>query len=864
MFNLFRVAGKAVPMSESRIRPWTMFGARVIFWPLALLALVALALQLGVWEREFKIAGPFAAETSPDRHSLTVEVPAAMHSGRWAEPLLADDNEHPSQSILGLRINGGNVGPAHSPHETIREGRNAGFSHWGARVIFSLPQGVMNVPETTATLSYKLQPRSWLTLMLAVSSALFGWLSYERTIRPLARRHAQMRTTVVSRSPYWLLFGLCCTGIAGSMAYATTSAYALATGWALPTTALIRWSPIVQWAAQNEPYLGHLLLTLAGFGMVVTWIASSNPAQRRSVRSDELRLRRLLLWCGFPVVACTLVFCMSAMWTGILRPGDPNAANIGGLIPFSDAANYLTASYDQFRDGTWNVIALRRPLAAAFRSVLLVFGNFSLQLMLVLQAFLVAGAICFAAYAVAKWRGIWAGLAFLALTYIYVRIFVPTTMTEALGLFWALLAIPFFTQAFASGSARPALAAFALTTVALMTRMGSMFTIPALLIWLVWQFGRDARAKLRIAGAAICILLSVIGVSSLLQSAYGTADRNSSAGNFSYVICGLTMGTTFEGCLTKLDEKGVALPPQEDARARLLYSMAWENFEAQPGTFFRRLALSAASFATEFPDVIWKGYGTAIDEPEWLYPNVLTAVCLIGLLHIVVRRAKAAELTFWMLLWTSIVASASIIYFEDGARALAASHPLIALFFAMGMSNPTSEQGETLASSSRWSRYGAFGLIVVAMLFVCIPWMAHRFFPVETIRGDRLALKADDAFVFGGRRMSGFLVVADGLPLRSDVPSLHLSDFDSIIRQSHVEYYQELIHPTLPPLPFGFVFAPRLEIDIQSRFQYIVPAEVVERRDVAAWHFKLKRWGYKPARQNEYWFYVANAEPWLQ
>jgi len=158
------------------------------------------------------------------------------------------------------------------------------------------------------------------------------------------------------------------------------------------------------------------------------------------------------------------------------------------------------------------------------------------------------------------------------------------------------------------------------------------------------------------------------------------------------------------------------------------------------------------------------------------------------------------------------------------------------------------------------SRYGSLGLIVMASLFVCVPWMAHRFSPVRAMVGDSLFPKHDEAFVFGGRRMSGFLVVEDGLPLRSDVPTLHLADFEAIIKQSEVEFYQGLLNPVTPPLPFGFVFAPRLEKGVSSIYQYIVPAEVVESPNVPAWHFTLERWGYKPGGF-EYWFYVTKAEP---
>ena len=84
-----------------------------------------------------------------------------------------------------------------------------------------------------------------------------------------------------------------------------------------------------------------------------------------------------------------------------------------------------------------------------------------------------------------------------------------------------------------------------------------------------------------------------------------------------------------------------------------------------------------------------------------------------------------------------------------------------------------------------------------------------------------------------------------------------------MIAQSGVERDQDLIHPILPPLPFGFVFAPHVAKGSTSGPTYIVPAEVVERRDVPAWRFDFRPWGNANNRHGNYhWFYVTNAEPW--
>jgi hypothetical protein len=153
-----------------------------------------------------------------------------------------------------------------------------------------------------------------------------------------------------------------------------------------------------------------------------------------------------------------------------------------------------------------------------------------------------------------------------------------------------------------------------------------------------------------------------------------------------------------------------------------------------------------------------------------------------------------------------------------------------------------------------------FGRLV---LFLCVPWIAHRFSSIRSIVAATPPQQSTRAHVFGGHRISGFLVVGNDQPLRGDTPSLHLADFEAIVAQSGVEHYQDLIHPILPSVPFGFIFAPRIEKGSISYYRYIVPAEVIERRDVPAWHFHLKRRGAENSICGDCWFYSQNADPWL-
>jgi hypothetical protein len=858
-FTANSIATPRVPRSIS-------IGGKLILVPLLLLTLASLAMEAGAWRKYITIAGPFAAETSPPRHSLILAVPNEGPVPWWQQPLNNDSLEKPNESRLYLSIDGHEMWPAHSKFEQIRKGETEGFSHWESGVIFSLPPGLSNSSETVATLSYNIKPRPWVTLALLGATLALAWLSFHGRLKRFARRNwdpaapvrqsVEWLATVLLPVPYLMLVVLCCLGVAGFIVFLGASLYALANGWALPTTAPIRWFPIAEWAARSELYFGQLLFILATFGAFTNWLAFVVGKGMRSI-GYELKLRYVLRWCGLPIVVLALVICLSAMWNGIPRPGDLHGVNIGGLVPFSDAQDHLDAAYAEAKTGFWSSFAARRPLAAAFRSTLLFASDYSFAVMLILQCCLLAIAMCLASYAIMIWRGIWAAVAFLGLAYIYARAFVPTALTESLGLFWSLLSVPFFVDAFRSSSMKPAIIGFAMTAAALMTRMGSMFTVPALLLWLIWQFGQDTAAKIRVGLLAVAVLVCVFGMNALLQNAYGTA-AGGTGSNFSYVICGLSIGTAWDGCPRKLAEQGEPLVGDEVAVANKLYAFAWMNFQSNPLVILNRLKESAASFKNQFPQVMWRGYGLGIVEPPWLIRKAIAAIALVGLIFVALRRARMLEITFWGLLWTSIIASAAVIFFDDGARVLAASQPLIALFFAIGLINPALAARETEANMVLL-RSGVLGLIAAAVLFVSVPWVAFHlghyssFALAETKRVAPLA--QNEARVAGGRRIMGFLVVSNEEKLRPDVPSLHFSDFEAIVALSGVEDYQPLLHPVAPAVPFGFVYALGAGL-------LIVPPEVLERPDVPVWRFELETWRRNSETKGNYWTYVTRAEPW--
>ena len=831
---------------RSRLLPAVLI---LLTFATALLA-VGIFLQFGVWTNEEVIHGPFPTEQLGSRIAL-VPVGSAYSRIPCCIGVQSDSIEHDAASNLRAWLNGRELGPPHTLHDDIRSGKTAGFSHWGKEIRFFIPESIPNDQSVTLRARYPIQySTDFLTLSAAVELlllpvAFIGRFGFVATIE------------AVVRMPYLLLRIAGYLALTASLIYIASSIVALITGWALPTTALIRWSRVAVWLARHEMLFGFTLLACAAFGTIGMWSALLIPEGKLIIKREEIAFLRCFGVWVFVIVTCAFVFSLSTMWAGIFTPGQFHRNSIGGLIPFFDATGYTGDAYDQAKNGIWSSFSLRRPLAAAFRTVLLFCSGYSYSSMLLLQTCLLSAASCFATWAIVRWRGLWAGVAFLGLTYTYVRIFAPTALTEPLGLCWALFAIPFLIECLRSWSLANALLALAATTMALMTRMAAMFTIPALILWIVWQFGRNWRQRLAAGTAGALVVVGVLSANFMLTKSYGTG-QDVTGINFADTLCGLTMGTTWDGCPKRIQEQGKQMPAGDVAHARFLYAMAWENFKNHPDVLMNRMMIASQAFIYNLPDELFRGAGPEIQSVPRGAKKLILLISIVGLTLLFFRERAKVELLFWMLLWLSIVASAAIIYFDDGDRVLSTSYVLLWLFFALGFANPT--DAPELVSETHQRRLSLIGIscfAAMALLFFGIPLLAYR---MSSARQQVVpSVNANEAVVFGGRRMSGLLVVPDGAVLRNDVPTVHLSTFSEIIRQSGVERYQGLLSPQTPELPFGFIYAPRLD-PTGSYYEFIVPPEVIERQDVSAWQFDFADWD-RNSPYGPYWFYVTHAAP---
>ena len=290
-----------------------------------------------------------------------------------------------------------------------------------------------------------------------------------------------------------------------------------------------------------------------------------------------------------------------------------------------------------------------------------------------------------------------------------------------------------------------------------------------------------------------------------------------------------------------------------------MYAKAFLNLRNDPGTFANRLYDGAAIFTLNLPAILMQGYMLA-PPPPWFLQYLFLLSCVFGATYVLFARRRKGEVEFWFLLLVGTVASAAVVYFDDGRRVLVASYPLLGLLLTMGLVGPRASR-RGLSPNRRVAR-DSLGLAVLTLLgSLVLPAVAKRI--AGTDQGTSSSASgpvANQHVVYGGRRLSGVLVVADGTSSGLDTAAIPLSAFKAIIGASNVEFYQGLVTPEAPPTPFGFVTGMRTEKGSRSGYMYIVPADVVRRSNVARWRFTVADWQVKPGN-SRYWYHVTRADP---
>jgi hypothetical protein len=787
--------------------------------------------DIGVFRRTESFHGPFDKESSGTSESYLIRL---GQDARWAR-LFANSGDTPNdprRSNLRLWVNGQPAGPAHTTHDDIRKHGGGRYSHWGDVLLFSLPAGTTNEPSTVAVVEYSpAMPPSIYGLGcvgVVLASAFLLVRAYRRDPASL-----RLKPEFIARSAVTLFLVLYGAAAVAAVVYLVTIAIGFWHGEPLPNTAIFRLFPWARELALYEPSTHYVIALTAMVGAVLSWLAPS------AFHKHEVTLVRYSTRYGLLPIAALLLFSMGASWSGITRPEDLQSNALGGLVPLYDARGYFEMTFSQVITGHWGPLAEQRPFAAAHRSLLMFLAGYSNVKFLLLQALALACVAYAATRAVMLWRGVWAGCAFLALTLALVRPYLTTHLTEPPGQFWALIAVPFVIRLLRRGALVDGAVSFLAITISLLTRMGSMFTIPGFAVWFAWTQARDAkRLKITLAIIAAVLLASSL-VSATLLRLYGSG-TGLVGSNSSFVICGATHGGDWRTCQSLYQEDLRKVGPGFGAaQARFLYAKAWEGFRRDPSILAHRLLEGERMFLQNLVPVMLGGYTTPF-TPRWFPRVAWTVVAIYGLTVTFWRARERSELSFWLFMWLGLLASTPLVIFADGWRVLSNVLPFVALFFACGFATHGNVASPVAPAGSKTSTLTLAGVCATMLLWIVVPGLAHRLDPLGNQAFTTLTPKPGEAIVLGSRHMAGFIVVPDDRQGPTDVPSMRRSDFTKALEYSGHQPGRELRLPP-PASPFAFIAAPNANGTHGMLYVLVAPAEVLTRSEIAVWRLTLEQ-----------------------
>jgi hypothetical protein len=365
--------------------------------------------------------------------------------------------------------------------------------------------------------------------------------------------------------------------------------------------------------------------------------------------------------------ATAIVWIATGLWL-VWRTAPTGGGVLGGIIPWSDAADYYAGAVELANGGQITQFNMRRPLNVVLLALRLRLADGSLMGALAIGAAGAALALLVAAREVGRSVGTAAGIAFFIPCALFIAPLLPTTLSETHGLLFAALAFACLWRAALTGSMLTyGLGAFILV-VANATRAGPMLIIPAVILLGALVLEPDKKLSWRAAGIGVFAAIAGFGVPLALNWLLGDGTGAFQA-NFSVVLYGMAVGGK-DWMQAYADHPELFGPGGLEAKSSLIiYRLAFEAILADPQPFL--------TFYFEQLGQAWRFLW-------WLIPTqTLRIVAVIGALWclVTIRHRLSLLLVLAML---GILVSAPFLIRDGGYRVFVVAMPFLAAICAYG------------------------------------------------------------------------------------------------------------------------------------------------------------------------------------
>ncbi len=405
----------------------------------------------------------------------------------------------------------------------------------------------------------------------------------------------------------------------------------------------------------------------------------------------------------FAASVCIAEGALHAAWS--LAPS--HGALIGGRIPYSDASDYLSGAERLLRHGRLDEFTSRRPLNVSLLAARIALTGGSAVGALHLQALLLAASTWLAAREIAVDLG-WSRAAVVAFGALaFGVVFVPTTLSESLGVTLGALALATLWGAAREPSAWRLAASGVLLAAGLWARSGPMFALVTVAAWAAWRCrGEGARGMAVAAAAFVGGAGGGAGLARvLLRVHHGLTDG--AQANAAYTFYGLAHGG--QGWeLAWHDHPEIAT--LGDVRAAAwVRRLTVEHIAAHPGDLALGLARNVQCLARTCTGEALRAHPVA--------EGLLFGAIVAALVAWTVRRWRATrgapQLALGVAVTVGAALSVPVVYMDGGDRVFAVAVPSMLAFAALLLPVPLGARRErpTVAAPML-----GFAMLIAAMV----------------------------------------------------------------------------------------------------------------------------------------------------
>jgi hypothetical protein len=502
--------------------------------------------------------------------------------------------------------------------------------------------------------------------------------------------------------------------------------------------------PIPGWVALHLHHVGakFLLLTLflLSLFLVIMRRFKRSTFLLKSYRIKPINLILFLCFTTFLLGTLPVFIYWSAPWAT-----DPNYSSnyhvMGGHVPWSDAASFLTSAHNLIFDGALPSGCYRRPLNAAFLATRLFVTGFDYNYALLLQGIIFGVACLLCSTSVSRTHGWAAGAATYAIVYSWGAYFLPTIMTETLGLTLGALAFTALWTGFCYNRFYIYSLGLGLFCLSQIARPGPILIILSLLIVGLSQF-KDKCFSFKLFFMLGLAIIPGLLVDKLILLFYGNPSANATVGNFSYLLYGISVGD--KGYIQVFKDYPELYSMDFDKAEAFIYKKILQNLISSPVLFIQGLTrtfeFGAVKYMIDFKDFVIGGITCKMFYLLVILPIyiLLSSYDNLNLRYIrnYLRTPKYNSKFFFVIILIGFFVSLAFIYRDGGMRSTATSVPFFAVLIAIVfyprhiyvLEQPSKKNAD---DSESWQRYHAWGPAILGTLIVISaligPIMAHKF-----------------------------------------------------------------------------------------------------------------------------------------